>query len=159
MIGSPVASLTVPVHEFQFKINMLNDMIWRYTNSTDPIRIDGLPHLDTSLVNINTDLANLEVIRQNKNLERVEVLNIYEDALELLAEKTDEALGSYITTIATINDLITLTKENILKIETIFNIYNTKVNLVIAIHNNINSILSSGIFVEAEELSTWSCSG
>lgn len=90
------------LNEYQFKINMLNDMIWRYTNSTDPIRIDGLPHLDTSLVNINTDLANLEVIRQNKNLSRVEVLNIYEEALELLAEKTDEALGSYITTIATI---------------------------------------------------------
>ena len=37
------------LNEYQFKINMLNDMIWRYTNSTDPIRIDGLPHLDTSL--------------------------------------------------------------------------------------------------------------
>ena len=144
------------LNEYQFKINMLNDMIWRYTNSTDPIRIDGLPHLDTSLVNINTDLANLEVIRQNKNLSRVEVLNIYEEALELLAEKTDEALGSYITTIATINELIELTKEKILKIETIFNIYNTKVSLVIAIHNNINSILSSGVFVEAEETGIWS---
>ena len=73
-----------------------------------------------SLVNINTDLANLEVIKQNKNLYRVETLNFYQDALKLLEDKTDEALGSYITTIAMINELIVSTKENIIKIETIF---------------------------------------
>ena len=144
------------VDNYQTQITVLNDLIWKYTNDTDPIRIDGLPHLDMSLVNINTDLANLEVIKQNKNLYRVETLNFYQDALKLLEDKTDEALGSYITTIAMINELIASTKENIIKIETIFNIYHTKVQLVINIHNNINSLLSSGVFVEAEETGIWS---
>ena len=56
------------VNNYQTQITVLNDLIWKYTNDTDPIRIDGLPHLDMSLININTDLANLEVIKQNKNL-------------------------------------------------------------------------------------------
>lgn len=128
---------------YQTEIDYLTDQINWYMNTTDDIGIVGS--------NISYDVANTLLVNLNVNKLSIEADLVvkqaaYQSTINDLTIATDIALGEYIDGIAENNNVV-LEKEKLRdQITTMFDVYEERTKILINIHTNLSSILSSGIF-------------
>ncbi len=134
---------TTTIGVFQTEIDYLTDRINWYMNTTDDIGLVGS--------NMSYDVANTLMVSLNANKTSAEVDLVikqaaYQSAINDLTIATDIALGEYLDGIAENNNVV-LEKEKLRdRITTMFDVYEERTKILINIHTNLSSILSSGIF-------------
>ena len=133
------------VNEYDSQISIYNNLRTFYKSSPETVDINLLGSnysLDVCNSKLGTTNSLLITYGNDLTVKKAD----YEKAIQDLKDATEIALGEYIDSIFETNKLIDLKEKTKDKIITMHGIYDERTNLVISIHNNFNSILSSGIF-------------
>ena len=136
---------TTIVNSYDAEIAYVDNSITFYTSSDETIDI-GLVGSNYSLDVCNTKLALIDVQIISYGNDLSVKLVAYNDALKLLKDATDAALGEYVDGIRETQNLIDLRTKDKDRIKVMFDLYTERTNIVINIYKNLNSILSNGMF-------------
>ena len=135
---------TSTINIYDAKITSFKSLYTYYKTTTDTIQ--DVLGTDISydvaaalLTTIDTTLVSAESTLQVDK-------TAYEKTLDDLKVATDTALGEYVSGIAESNNLIALKQQEKQRIQVMFNLYEERTKLVISIYNNLNSLISNGLF-------------
>lgn len=134
-----ISTISIYDSEITYNENLKN---W-YITTTDNV---GLVGSDISynvaasqLTNMNTLLISVESTLNTKKL-------TYDASLKALSDATELALGKFLDGITETNTVISEKTKMRQKIIIMHDLYNTRLQIVNTIYENLNSILTSGIF-------------
>ena len=138
-----LAAGTTSISTYDNEITHVNNEIEIYTNSDNPITLVGSNLSKKVCTNLLTSL-NAQKVTTNATLTTKHAA--YQLTLDNLVTATDIALGEYIDGIAEINSMVQSKKDLKDRIKAMFQVYEERTKILINIHTNFESILSSGIF-------------
>ena len=135
---------TTAVNVYDSKIIALEALYTYYKTTNDTI-VD-VTGTDTSFDKLVASINTVGSLISNASTKMATDKAAYDTSLNNLKIETDKALGEYVDGITEAQELITVKNNTKDRIKVMFDLYEERTKLVISIYDNLNSLLTSGLF-------------